>query len=142
LLLSKLNRWLVKHSLSNILITLQSSSLNFFRSSFVYFVWWTYTPSLLWLIWIPRKNFNSPIMLMSNSSCINFENSLQRDALVEPNIISTYICTTRMSFSRVLLKSVVSTWPLLKSFLIKKLLSLSYQALGACLRPYSDFLSL
>ena len=47
-----------------------------------------------------------------------------------------------MSFSRVLLKSVVSTCPFLKSFLIKKLLSLSYQALGDCLRPYSDFLSL
>jgi hypothetical protein len=80
---------------------------------------------------------------ISNSSCINLENSLQRDALVEPNIISsTYICTTRMSFSRVLLKSVVSIWPLLKSFLIRKLLSLSYQALGACYKPYSDFLSL
>jgi len=62
-------------------------------------------------------------MLISASSSINLENYVQRDALVEPNIISsTYICSTRMSFSRVLLKSVMSTWPLLKSFLFRKLL--------------------
>jgi len=40
------------------------------------------------------------------------------------------------------LKSVVLIFPLEKLFLIKNVLNLSYQALGACFRPYNAFVSL
>ena len=47
-----------------------------------------------------------------------------------------------MSFLNVFLNKVVSTFPLVKSFSKRKLLKRSYQALGACFKPYKDFFNL
>lgn len=40
-------------------------------------------------IWSPRKYFYSPIIYISNSFCIISENSLHRDTLVAPNMMSS-----------------------------------------------------
>ena len=45
----------------------------------------------------------------------------------------------RMSLSCFLMKRVVSTLPLEKSFFKRNALNLSYQALGACFKPYKAF---
>ena len=47
-----------------------------------------------------------------------------------------------MSLSTCLVNNVLSTLPLIKSFEMRKLKSLSYQALGACFKPYNALLSL
>src|SRR5438105_15207503 len=46
---------------------LASAMSNFLRTSFVYLPWCTKVPSLLCLIWSPRKKVSSPIMDISNS---------------------------------------------------------------------------
>src|SRR3954468_19787148 len=82
-------------------------------------------------------------MLISNSACIDLANSFPSVALDVPNIISsTYIWQIKISFLKVLQKKVVSTFPLVKPLSRRKELNLSYQALGACFKPYNDFLSL
>src|SRR3954470_17380723 len=79
-------------------------------------------------------------MLISNSACIDSANSFPSVALDVPKIISsTYI---KISFLKVLQKRVVSTFPLVKPLSRRKELNLSYQALGACFRPYNDFFNL
>ena len=63
--------------------------------------------------------------------------ALQRFSLVEPNIISsTYIWTISISLSTCLVNKVVSTLPLTKPSERRNVESLSYQALGACFKPY------
>jgi hypothetical protein len=51
-------------------------------------LWLMKMPSLVCLICNLMKKFNSLIMLISNLSCMYFANSLQRNSLVTPNIIS------------------------------------------------------
>ena len=61
---------------------------------------------------------------------------------VQPKIMSaTYIWHTNNSPPYVFVKSVGSREPGLKLLLFRKSLSVSYQARGACLRPYSALLS-
>ena len=92
-------------------------------------------PSSSCLIYKPRKNISSSIILVSNSPCINFANSSHNDYFVAPKIMSsTYICTTNKLSSSFFKNNVVSTFPLLKLFSIRNLLSISYQALGAYFR--------
>jgi len=82
-----------------VLICFASTSLNFFRSSFTYLVWCMYMPSSACLICSPRKNFNSPIILILDAACISFEKSLYKESLVAPNIISSiYIWMIRNWF--------------------------------------------
>ena len=93
-------------------------------------------PSFSCLIWSPRKKLSSPIMLISNSLCMQLENSSQRETLVAQKMMSsTYICTKSMSLSLVFMKRVVSIFPILKPFFKRNLLNLSYHALGACFKP-------
>jgi hypothetical protein len=53
-------------------MALESSILNFLRMSLVYLAWCTNVPSFDCLIYSPRKNCNSPIMLISNSLLMSF----------------------------------------------------------------------
>src|SRR3954471_1220164 len=63
--------------------------------------------------------------------------------LVQPKIMSsTYIWHTNSSPSYVFVKSVGSRDPGLKPLLFRKSLIVSYQARGACLRPYRALFSL
>ena len=88
---SNYNGWMHR-----VFIDFASSILNFFRSSFTYLVWRMYMPSSVCLIWSPRKNFNSLIILISNSACISLEKSLHKESLVALNMISsTYIWMIR-----------------------------------------------
>ena len=76
-----------------------------------------------------KEELNSPIMLISNSLCIDLTNSPQSKTLVAPNIISTtYILTRRILLSFDLMKRVVSIFSILKPLRIRNLLSLSKDA--------------
>ena len=55
---------------------------------------------------------------------------------------STYIWIIKKSWLDFLMKRVVSTFSLENPFSNKKLLNLSYQALGAYFKPYNTFESL
>ena len=74
---------------------------------------------------------------ISNYLLIVSENHVQRDSLEAPNIIlSTYIWKiNKLSFLSDLMNKVELIRPLEKPFVMRKELSLSYQALGACFRP-------
>lgn len=75
------------------LLGLASVILYFLRSSCMYLAWLIAIPSLVYLIWSPRKKFSSPIMLISNSPCISLGKSLHKLMPVAPNILSsTYTC--------------------------------------------------
>jgi hypothetical protein len=75
-------------------------------------------------------------MDISNISIMIFLNSSQNEALVEPKMISsTYIWHTNKSLPIIQVKSVESTLSILKPFSIRKFLSYSYHALGACFSP-------
>src|SRR3954470_4697462 len=90
-----------------------------------------------------RKYLSSPIMLISNSACIDLANSFPSVALDVPKMISsTRIWQNKISFLKVLQKRVVSTCPLVKPLSRRKELNLSYQALGACFSPYNDFFNM
>ena len=92
------------------------------------------------LTWSLRKKFNFSIIDISNSLCIQLENSLHKISLVTPNIISsTYISTINNSLFTFLISNVLSTWPLVKDCSIRKLLNLSYHDHGACFKPYKAF---
>src|SRR3954467_10956291 len=91
----------------------------------------------------PKEILDSPIMLISNSACIDLANSFPSVALDVPNMISsTSIWKIKISFLKVLQKRAVSTCPLVKPLSRRKALNISYQALGACFRPYNDFSNL
>jgi len=111
-----------------------------FSRSLMYLSWLINMLSFVYLIYNPRKKFNSLIILILNSSYMHFANSLQRDTLVTPNILSsTYICTINMSLPFLFMKRVVSILPMLKPFSIRKVFNLSYHAFGACFKPYKTF---
>ena len=78
-------------------------------------------------------------MLISNSSFMHNSKSLQSFSLVYPknDIIDIYLY-----YQDITINKVVSTLPLTKLLFTRKLLSLSYQALGACFKPYKAFSSL
>ena len=57
---------------------LESFIPNFFNMSLVYLPWCTNVPSLTCLICSPRKNYNSPIMDISNSLLISSANLATR----------------------------------------------------------------
>jgi len=74
---------------------------------------------------------------------MHFVDSIQRDLLLTPNIISsTYIYTSKRSLPFLFVKRVVLSLSMLKSFSMRKVFNLSYQALSACFKPYKAFLSL
>src|ERR1700732_204993 len=58
-------------------------------SSLTYFDWDMKFPPSNCSICNPRKNLSSPIILISNSCCIRVDNSLQREVLVDPKIMSS-----------------------------------------------------
>jgi len=68
-------------------IVLASFIWNFFSNSFMYFCRWIAVPDGDCLIWRPRKKFSPPIMLISNSLLINFENSTSRSSSLKYDII-------------------------------------------------------
>jgi len=69
--------------------------------------------------------------------------SLQNFSLVDLKLISsTYIWTIRMSLSIYFINKVASTLPLTKSFEIRKVEILLYQALRDCFKPYKALSSL
>jgi hypothetical protein len=106
----------------------------------MYLSWLIKILSFVCLIFNPRKKFNSPIILILNPSYMHFANSLQIDALVTLNILSSiYICTINMSLPFLFMKRVVSILPMLKPFSIRKVFNLSYHALGVCFKPYKTF---
>jgi len=116
---------------------------NLLISSLQYFDLLINIPFFICFICSPRKKFNSLTMDISNSFCISWDNSLRKESLVDPKIISsTFICTKRISCNFLLIKSVVSTFPLVKPFSKRNLLKRSYQALGACFKPYRAFFNL
>ena len=116
---------------------------NLLISSLQYFDRLINIPFFVCFICSPRKKFNSPIMDIANSFCISWENSLHRESLVDPKIISsTYICTKRISCNFLLIKSVVSTFPLVKPFSKRNLFNRSNQAVRACFKPYRAFFNL
>jgi hypothetical protein len=66
--------------------------------SLVYLAWCTNVPSFDYLICSPRKNYNSPIMLIPNSLLISYANLATRELDEPPKTISsTYTCTIRIS---------------------------------------------
>ena len=117
--------------------------LNFFSDSQVYFSWWMKIPSWVCLICNLRKNDSLPIILILNSPCIIFANSLHKDLLIDPKImLSTKIWTIKMSLFKGLMNNAVSTLSLLKPCLRRKLLNLSYNAHGAYFKLYKALVSL
>ena len=90
---------------------------NLFSKSLMYLSWLMRMPSFIFLIYNPRKKFNSPIILISNSSCMHFVKSIHRDSLIAPKIISlTYICTINISLYFFFVKMMVSILPIMKPF--------------------------
>jgi hypothetical protein len=84
--------------LIGVVIALESSILNFRTMSLVYLAWCTNVPSFDCLICSPRKNCNSPIMLISNALLISSANLATRELDEPPKTISsTYTCTIRIS---------------------------------------------
>ena len=129
-------RWLLVGI--GVVYPLQSCIPNFFRQSLSYFSCDMKMPFLCWRIWRPRKNFSSPIIDIWYHSCIICLNSSLYLLLVEPKIISsTCIWHKNSPPSYVFVKRVGSREPGLKPLLFRNSLSVSYQAWGACLRPYS-----
>ena len=119
-----------------VLMGLALSMSNFFNMSLVYLVWLMNMPSFSCLIWNLWKNFNSPIMDISNLFIMILLNSSQKVWLVLPNIMSsTYIWHTNISLPTLWVKRVGSALPISKPYLSKNSLRHSYHALGACLRP-------
>jgi len=109
----------------------------------VYFYWWMCIPLLSCLIWNPRKNLSSLIILISNSLFIISEKSLHIDSLVAPKIISsTYIWTIMKSFQLLFWKELCLLCLSLNHFSKRKELGVSYQLCGACFKPYKAFLRL
>jgi hypothetical protein len=107
---------------------------NFLRISCVYVVWEKKLPSLSYFTCNPRKYVSSSIIDISNFCIITLLHSSQDFWLVEPNIMSsTYIWHINKSLSHVLVKRVGLAFPILKALEIRKSLSQSYKALGACL---------
>jgi hypothetical protein len=81
-----------------------------------------------------KKECEYTHMDISNLSVMILLNSSQKDLLVESKIISsTYIWYTNKSLSILLVKSVESSLPILKSLSIRKSLRHSYHTLGAYL---------
>jgi hypothetical protein len=81
-----------------IVMALESSILNFLTMSLVYLAWCTNIPSFDCLICSPRKNCNSPIILISNSLLISSANLATRELDDAPKTISsTYTCTIKIS---------------------------------------------
>jgi hypothetical protein len=68
---------------------LEFSILNFRTMSLVYLAWCTNVPSFDCLICSSRKNYNSPIMLISNSLLIFSANLEPRELDKPPKIISS-----------------------------------------------------
>jgi hypothetical protein len=60
--------------LIDVVMALESSILNFLAMSLLYLAWCKNVPSFDYLIGRPRKNCNSPIMLISNSMLMYFVN--------------------------------------------------------------------
>jgi hypothetical protein len=84
--------------LIGVAMALESSILNILTMSLVYLAWCTNVPSLDCLIWRPRKNYNSPIMLIENSLLMSSANLATRELDEPPKTISfTYTCTIRIS---------------------------------------------
>jgi hypothetical protein len=64
----------------------------------VYLAWCTNVPSFNYLIWRPRKNCNSPIMLISNSLLMSSANLATKELNEPPKTISSlYTYTIRIS---------------------------------------------
>jgi hypothetical protein len=119
-----------------VLIGFAFTMSNFMSISWVHFVWLIKVPSFNYLIWNPRKNFNSPIMDISNLFVMILLNSSQNSWLVLPNIMSLiYIWHTNISLLTLRVKRVGSALPISKPYLRKNSLRHSYYALGACLSP-------
>ena len=97
----------------------------------------TYERAILELLDLKsRKNFNSPIMDISNLFVIILLNSSQKATLVLPNIMSsTYIWQTKISLLTLRVNKVASTFPISNPCLSRKSFKQSYQALGAKLSP-------
>ena len=91
----------------------------------------------------PRKNLSSPIILISNSPCISLEKFLHRFFIssTKNNIIYIYLNNKKIIFLMQDEQSFIN-FSSFKTFLSRKELSLSYQALRACFRPYRAFVSL
>ena len=122
--------------LMRVLNALLDSIPNFFMISLIYLVWFMNIPSFSYLICNSRKKVSSSIIRISIFSCINLVNSSHNECLVAPKIMSsTYIYTTNNFLSFFFKNNVVSIFSLLNLFLIRKLLSLSYHALGVCFKP-------
>jgi hypothetical protein len=75
--------------LIGVAMALESSILNLHTKSLVYFTWCTNVPSFDCLIWRPRKNYNSPIMLISNFLLMSFVNLATKECDEPPKIISS-----------------------------------------------------
>jgi hypothetical protein len=92
--------------------------------------------SLSCSIWKPRKNFNSPIIDISNLLVIILLNSSTQALLVDPNIMSsTYIWHTNKSLPCLRVKRVGLALPISKPYFKRNSLRHSYHGLGACLSP-------
>jgi hypothetical protein len=79
-------------------------------------------------------------MNISNLSVMILLNASQKDLLVEQKIISSiYIWHTNKSVPILRVKSVESPLPILRPLSIRKFLSHSYHALGACLSHIAPY---
>jgi hypothetical protein len=116
--------------LIGIAMALESSILNFLTMSLVYLSWCTNVPSFDCFICSPRKNYNSPIMLISNSLLISSTNLATRELDEPPKTISsTYTCTIRTSLPYLRRNKVRSTFPISNPLSNRNALNLPYQAL-------------
>lgn len=116
---------------------------NLLSNSWMYLYWCIMVPFFVCLTWSPRKEFNYPIILISNSLPISSSNSLHMDSFVAPKIMSSSYTYTISRFLPLFNRNnVLSILPRENPFSRRNFDNLSYHAVRACFKPYNALFNL